>query len=305
MLKGSIAGIVMLIGLIPTFAVIFYDITPFWYEGQREEAILHRDIYMMNNSILAARSYMDTALSYSAYQACYDVLNSTEHYADENEFKTFFEASILDYINRYRSDKYYFMSNYPVTIPEYTLVVIESMNPLKIRIESESNIYISLSSRGDERRLESTNVFEKTIDIDCYGAYTKTGELDVDQESVIRNKITEVVNGWPHATSDLPQPDQLPDLNSLEAELEPIIIDFVRSDPGMWSISVDSLEVGYTYSQNSVTGDYDDIKYEVTLKLRLYDSESEGDPVYPVFDGEKITFAPLTTEPIFELSYAD
>lgn len=298
MLKGSMANVVILVALLFTLVVLFYDVTPFWYEGQKDEAILHRDLYMMNNSLLAARSYMDTSLSYSVYQACYDTLKNLDTSAGDDVFRSDLEDSIKSYLNRYRKDEYYFMSNYPVTIPEYTDLTIETLDPLKVKVESPSNMYISLEHEGSERRLETKNTMEKTITIDCYGIYKKGKEVHTEINNVIGDKIKEKIDSWPDTS------DALPKLNELENQVKTIPELAFEKTEGDYSIKSEFSEAKVEFEGYEKSGSepYKNIKYKVTVKLGV--SVTRHDQVFPIYNGSKIVFSPLTMVFLFEESYS-
>ena len=65
-----------------------------------------------------------------------------------------------------------------------------------------------------------------------------------------------------------------------------------------------SLGIGLsTYTEKNNAGYFEDIKYEVTLKIRTGSSEKGDERVYPIFDGTRITFAPMTSSSMFEKKY--
>ncbi len=301
MLKGSsIANIVILIGmLLSLFFIIFSDLTPFWYEGQKDEAVLHRNIYMMENSLDAAKSYMDTSLSYSAYQACYDALRKMDNLEDEEDFRTSLEVLVGNYLNRYREGEYYFMSNYPVNIPRH-LVIVESLNPLRLKAEAESKVYISKEIGGVESRLEAVSAIEKTVPVDCYGMFLKGRAVGREMNSSIGDLVKAKVDSWPKSSQDLPGTD------SLEAEIGAIPgLAFERSE-GNYDISsgFEEASVEITGYEQSGSGPYENIRYGVSVKIRVTVRDTRDDQVFPVYDGKKDAFTPLGTEFLFEESYS-
>ena len=301
MLKGSsIPNVLILVALLFTLVVLFYDITPSWYEGLREDAILHRDLYMMNNSLQAARSYMDTALSYSVYQACYDTLRKTDASAGDDVFKANLAESVKSYLNRYGSDDYYFMSNYPVNIPVYETVTVETISLLRIKAESSQNMYISMEQEGSERRLETRNNMDKTIPIDCYGMFLKGKEVHSGISSTLDSLVKAKVDSWPDKA------EALPDLDSLKAGIEGIQeLAFERIE-GHYSIKSEFTEAKIEFNgyEKSGAGPYENIKYKVTVKLRVTVKDTRDDQVFPIYDGSKITFSPLSAIFTFEEAYA-
>lgn len=306
MLKGSMANIVILIGLLFTLAVLFYDVSPFWYEGQREDAILHRDLYMMNNSLMAAKSYMDTAFSYSVYQACYDVLRSDVS-GDESEFKSALEKTIRDYLNRYRADDYYFMTNYPVTISEYSKVTIETLDPLKVKAESDSNIFISMEDKGAERRLETGNRMEKTIPIDCYTIYKKGIEINESIKNTLESSIKTKMNSWPDTTAGSPNPTELPNLDDLKKQIETIPELAFEKTESNYNIKSEFSESKVEISgyEQSSGGPYENIKYKVNVKLNVTVNDTRSDQVFPVYNGAHITFSSLSMLFVFDETYSE
>lgn len=302
MLKGSsIPNVLILVSLLFTLVVLFYDITPFWYEGQREDAILQRDLYMMNNSLTAARSYMDTALSYSVYQACYDTLRKTDASATDDAFKANLAESVKTYLNRYRADEYYFMSNYPVNIPAYETVTIETLDPLRIKAESSHSMYISMEQGGSERRLETRNNMDKAVPIDCYGMFLKGKEIHSGISSTLESLVKAKVDSWPDRA------DALPDLDSLKAEIEGIQELAFEKTEGHYSIKSEFTEAKVEFNgyERSGEGPYENIKYKVTVKLRVTVKDTRENQTFPVYDGSKITFSPLSAVFLLDEAYAE
>jgi hypothetical protein len=300
MLKGSIANILVLIALMLTPFIVFSDVTPAWYEGQKSGVVLHRDIYMMDNALDAAKSYIDTALSYSAYQACYDTLRRTDMSAAETVFKKELEDSIKIYLNRYVREDYYFMSIYPVTIPEYTIVTIKTLSPLKIRAESPSEIFISKEDKGKERKIKTNSTLEKTMKIDCYGIYNKGKEIHINTKYSIGNEIKTMTDSWPKGPIDTK-----PSETDRENELKGINVGSERTE-GNYHIKpvFEEADVSITYTENKATGKFEDIKYKITVALRVTIHDNRTDQVFPIYDGTKIAFAPLSAEFLFRESYS-
>jgi hypothetical protein len=190
------------------------------------------------------------------------------------------------------------MSNYPVTIPEYTTVTIETLDPLKVKVESPSNMYISLEHEGSERRLETKNTVEKTITIDCYGIYQKGKEVHTEINNVIGDKIKEKIDSWPDESPELPK------LNELENQVKTIPELAFEKTEGDYSIKSEFSEakVGFEGYEKSGSEPYKNIKYEVTVKLGV--SVTRHDQVFPVYNGTKIIFSPLSMVFVFEESYS-
>lgn len=298
MLKGSgAAEIIILIGMILAIPVMFYDITPFWYEAQINEAVLHRDLYVMNLSLEAAKSYMDTALSYSVYQACYDILRKDVSEL-ESEFTSNLENLTKIYLNRYRMDDYYFMSNYAVAIPEYARVTIGNVDPIKVKAESDSNMFIDLEYEGSVRRIEAGNEMEKKIPIYCYGLYKKGMQIKTDTESRVGSVIFDTVGSW-HSTSktkpeEKEKVDEIKSINGLAFGWQTEGDHSVKSE-------FEEVKVGITYTHNKAVGEYQDIEYDVSVKLRVTIKDNRNNQAFPVYNGTEIIFSPLTMTFVLEI----
>jgi len=191
------------------------------------------------------------------------------------------------------------MSNYPVTIPEYTTVTIETLDPVKVKAESPSNIYISLEHEGSERRLETKNRMEKTLGIDCYGMYQKGKGVHEETKSIIGDKIKEKVDSWPSES------EEKPNETKRENEIKDIPELVFEKTEGSYSIKseFEEAKVSITYTENKITGKFEDIKYDVTVKLKVTVTDTRDDQMFPIYDGEEITFSPLSMVFVFEESY--
>lgn len=291
MLKGSgPAEIIILIGMILAIPVMFYDVTPFWYEAQINEAVLHRDIYIMDLSLGAAKSYMDTALSYSVYQACHDILRKDVPEM-ESKFTTSLEGLTKDYLNRYGMDDYYFMTNYAVTIPEYTSVIIDDVDPIEIRAGSDLDYFIDLEYEGSVRRLEAGSEMQKSIPIYCYGLYEKGMKIKRDTGSRIGSVIVDKTSSWQSTSSTKP------DENEREEEIRNInglTFDWQTEGDYSFKSEFDGVDVSITYTENKATGKFENIEYKLDLNLTITVRDNRNKQAFPIYDGEKITFSPLT-----------
>jgi hypothetical protein len=128
------------------------------------------DIYSLQNSLDSGKEYLDTALRYSSYQACYDILESSgwpdfsdftegerkqritvigdESYAtlpQEGIFKAGLETKIMNNMNTYSTEDYGFMGVFSVDLPRYSSIKIENPDNDNILIRADSDDMIEIT----------------------------------------------------------------------------------------------------------------------------------------------------------------
>ncbi|MCJ7816839.1 MAG: hypothetical protein MUP55_03190, partial [Candidatus Aenigmarchaeota archaeon] len=108
-MKGQaliIAAIFIVLILIVLWSVVNI---PAIKTGQIQSDVeVHSQIHIMGNALDAAKLYMETALAYSTYQACYDNLKSVgDSYPDEKTFVENLQASIKNNLGLYTGSKAY------------------------------------------------------------------------------------------------------------------------------------------------------------------------------------------------------
>ncbi len=265
-------------------------------------------LYSMNHALDAARLYMDVSLDYSVYQACYETLKNIDSSISENEFKQNLESSIKEKLNVYTEPNYRFLTDYEVYMAEYDGVNIESMSPLKVKVTGK-NMFIKKEDRlrGIDLTMERDSSLDKTVPIDCYGMYQKGKEEHADIKNTLESSIKAKIDEWPDTTEGQSDPDKLPDLNSLKAEVEAISdLAFEKIDADGYSIKSEFTEASVEFEGYEKSGDepYKNIKYKVTVKLKVTVKDTRKDEqVFPIYDGEEIIFSPLSAVFLFEGSY--
>jgi|GEM_PF-3003550 len=117
------------------------------------------EVYSMSNALDASKVYMDTALRYSVYQACYDTLKNGgwpdiakvpdgeralfegKPYAPIRttaEFRSGLAETILSNVNTYASMDYSFFDSYEVRVPSYQGSEFVELMPDRLTVKATS-----------------------------------------------------------------------------------------------------------------------------------------------------------------------
>ncbi|HDD72539.1 MAG TPA: hypothetical protein ENG00_00440 [Candidatus Aenigmarchaeota archaeon] len=197
-LKGQVS-VVFIIFVVLTLVIVLYNVgLNWWFSGSRTERITSRaelqsEVYAANNALVAAKSYAETALDYSVYQAIYDTLRRggwneiprdrrvnidgtyyTVWYRDREESLPSIENvknSLTRLIKRsmdiYTGENYHFLDEYSVSLPDYKIVVILNEHSIDVMADSESNLQITKTQEsGEVIHLEKDPLIKSTYDID-------------------------------------------------------------------------------------------------------------------------------------------
>lgn len=290
----------VLILLIAAVAIYSASLTWKWGEAieKRSDVVFHS--YSMNNALDLARLYMDVSLDYSAYQACYETLKELDPSISEDEFKQKLESSIKEKLNVYTRSDYRFLIDYKVNIFEYDSVTIEGLNPLKVKATGKDMfIRVEDSIRKIDLTMEKNSSLDKTIPIDCYGMYQKGKEVNTEIKNTLESSIKAKIDSWPDTA------DTLPNRDSLKAEIETIPELAFEKTEGDYSIKSEFTEASVEFEGYEKSGDepYENIKYRVTVKLKVTVKDNRDEQVFPIYDGEEIVFSPLSAVFLFEESY--
>ena len=146
--------------------------------------------------------------------------------------------------------------------------------------------------------MEKNSSLEKTIQIDCYGIYSKGKEVSLNMKNSIGDKIKNTVSSWPTESSDKPdevkREDEIKSIDDLE-------FDWKDEDNYQIKSELEEVDVSITYTENKATGKFEGISYDVTVKLKVRVNDKRDDQVFPVYDGEEIRFLPLSMEFVLEI----
>ena len=285
-------------------STVLYSASITWKWGEtierRSEIVFHT--YSMNNALELASLYMNVSFDYSVYQACYDTLKTFDMSKSENDFKTTLESKIKENLNHYAKPEYVFLTDYKVNIYDYEEVKIETINPLKVKANG-NDMFIDVKDeiRKTNIRMEKDSTLEKTFKIDCYGIYNKGKEIYINTKNLIGKEIEAEVDSWPKGPIDTK-----PSETDKENELKDINVGSERNE-GNYHIKpvFEEAKVSITHTENKATGKFEGINYKVTVKLRVTVQDNrDPDQVFPIYDGKKVTFAPLKAEFVFDHIYS-
>jgi hypothetical protein len=263
------------------------------------KAKIQLHLYSMDSALDAAKLYMDVSLDYSVYQACYEVLKTIDPGISEDEFRQNLESGIKEKLNVYTKPNYRFLTDYEVYMAEYDDVNIESLNPLKVKATGK-DMFIKKEDklRGTYLTMEKDSSLEKTLGMDCYGIYQKGKEIHTEIKNKLESSIKEKIDSWPDTSPTLP------DLDPLKNEIETIPdLVFDRED-GDYLIKSKFIEARVEFAGYDKSGDnpYENIKYDVTVKLEVSVKDKRDEQIFPIYDGEEIIFSPLSMVFLFEES---
>ncbi|RLJ07997.1 MAG: hypothetical protein DRP16_02320 [Candidatus Aenigmatarchaeota archaeon] len=215
--------------LVLIFVFVIYFLS-FPFSGQEDnlqgKAEIQITSYTMLNALDAAKSYIDTALDYSVYQACYEILEKSGWYempydniyndgyenygiwySDENkslkppsddEWKEGLEKKISDKLRVYASSAYRFLDDYYVYFPDYD-VSVKSFAPGSLEVETTANknMWIKKTTEtGQEIYLEKAGSPGSVYNIDCYGVYKKAKEKNSEIVKDVKQRIESILNGF-------------------------------------------------------------------------------------------------------------
>jgi hypothetical protein len=326
MLKGQ-SLVLMAIALILILALLFLFLNvniPLLDSNQIEKDIeVRSEIHTMGNALDAAKLYMETAVAYSTYQACYDNLknggwdvlsekkvyqgyalrDSSEQHPTILEFKQSFENSIKENLGLYgESNAYTFLSDYHVNLPSYNSVnayVDENTEKLYVTAIAESNLNIQKTQEsGEQIRLEKESMIYGSYSLDCYGIYLKGTEIHNQAKAAIQ-KVFE----------DMKVPKEI--TASSQAELNKKLSDYNTT-------FVDNAKAAM-YALSKTEGDYDvgvyvmsaNMKWSGSVTVGTAGAKIEGPPTpevyvrfdvtnirddqqFPVYDGSAVSFNYMT-----------
>ncbi len=297
--KGYSIIAAILIILIAATALHSAGITWKWGETMERRSDIVFHTYSMNNALELASLYMNVSFDYSVYQACYDTLETFDMSKSEDDFKTALELGVKENLNLYAKPEYRFLTDYKVSIYEYDSVKIETLNPLEIKATARD---MFIKTDDDIRKIyitmEKGSNLEKIFKIDCYGIYNKGKEIYINTKATLGEEIKDKVDSWPKGPVDT-KPSETDKGN----ELKSINVGSER-DEGNYHIKpvFEEAKVSITYIENRATGKFEGIKYKVTVKLRVTVQDTRTDEqVFPIYDGTKITFAPLRSAFVFNV----
>ncbi len=271
------------------------------------------EIHTMGNALDAAKLYMETALAYSTYQACYDNLRNGGIDSSAKSYKGYplwdspppgkegfdqaLQRSILSNLELYRKSPYKFMSEYFVNIPTYEVTVLTEQSwKTSVGAWNNSNFWIEKSQESGERiRLEKYGFLQGEYSMDCYGIYAKGAEVYSKAKTATEGIVRQM---------NLPSIVKLNSGETLDSRLASYKMQFNDSSKqAVYSLSETSAD--YDVSVYFISSDIRCTEYEVTMDgsrircapevhARFEITNIKNGQEFPVYDGSTVVMSPMT-----------
>lgn len=205
---------------------------PLLEEVTSTEVKIRIDSYTMNNALDGARIYLQSALDYSVYQGCYDVLKNggwgeipednlftysggdyalwwdssrTVNPQGGSGFESELKEGIRSVLNGYTRMGFTFLDQYPVVLQDYSALTLER-GGFGFRVSGSSgNLVITKTGEtfGEEIRIERNSDISEDYDLDCFGVFEKGSEVNNEVsgnlDSIVSNEMV-VWNGMAQGT---------------------------------------------------------------------------------------------------------
>ena len=202
-MKGQSTIFMLAIMIITASVTIaFYLSIPYGALGKVEVLTFSQDMYTMDNALSAAKIYSQTALSYSAYQACYDAYYSVSRFGalSEEGFKQSLEDGIARNFQEYVSEDYVFLRQYPVKFPEYTVEIEPKSDSLVVKATGKDLLIRNVSSTISIALNKSSSI-SQDVKTPCWGTYQEALKLN----SSLNEKMHPVIADLIFEEEEMPQ----------------------------------------------------------------------------------------------------
>jgi hypothetical protein len=327
-MKGSVLLVAIMI--IAIMVALFFVGIRFNLFGGGEGAVvktnLQSNIYTMGYALEAAELYLKTSLDYSVYQACSENLQlggrhtidsetgvsfSGKDYAylatfPKDDFLKELGSTAKTYLNRYGSDSYAFMVDYRVSMPDYVdvRITLDDSDLQKFTASAvptgEPHQKMTITTRaesGESITLQASSDVSAQYSIPCLSLFLKGQELNPSIEQAFENAFTEAFGSLKDFESQC---------NTLEACSTEFTEEFNNTLKSNLDSNLPQEQNGYLIISElleatvTVTG-IDHLEDEIKRTYRasaiqmviIKERNPPDDHFYPIWDGQKITFAPL------------
>ncbi|RLJ06598.1 MAG: hypothetical protein DRP12_03800 [Candidatus Aenigmatarchaeota archaeon] len=260
-----------------------------------QERMIQEETLTLQTALKLANAYLDSSLTFATYQACYDVLKEMPE--NEEELKEKLKQRIEENLNVYTSEDYVFLGGYRVSLPEYKIEKIE-IQPDLISLEAKPasealSITAEYSIPGLVSKvvtLERSGDLKQEVEIECLKVYREAKEKAGEEAQKWAAGLQELKNklaGLKHIHGKYQLETQEPNKACLRVfEIEKVKAGIEEG----WQIEADVLSA----SVMPVDGLYEvDCQYDIVIKAKKTVT-IQGQETYPVFNGEKLAFEPLT-----------
>ena len=309
--RKAVADVMLLIGMMFGIVLIFFDFTPFWYEGDTYKVLLHTHMYSMSNTLDAAELYVETSLDYSAYQALYDILGSggfetvesgREGIAYWSDSSSSIQIPTREQVTeavrkrteenlaKYTGAGYTFTYDYTASLPLYKVSIQDEPDGFSITTSSD-DANISTSKYTQEYGMKEDIVIKRPFlpealyDID-YGEMLKTGSGENPGiVSAFLDAFSQALQGLSSSTCS--SRDECTHVFRTSLEAKPGVK--TTKDRGGYTIETELLDAQVT------AVDFASKTYEASAlqKVTVRESTPPDDHFYPVWNGKEVSFEAL------------
>ena len=269
-------------------------------EGAITKTSLQSDIYTTGHALDAARIYMETSLDYSVYQACYDNLRKaglseiTVSVDSYNELSGLtidglynqLGTTIQTYLNRYSNENYAFMTNYRVTLPTSVVSITPAAAGFTVATTPTGMMTATnVVQSGESVTLRADASISRDYDIPFLSLINKASEMNPSLESDLQGAFTQALQA---ITIDTCTED---------ASCTRIVEDELTKSPKVnfpSPLNNQGFEITSELLEAEVNIDFIDrnakvMTYKATAVQKVTITK-EGTPLYPVWDGSRVTF---------------
>jgi hypothetical protein len=315
-MKGT-SLIVAAIGLM-VILIVFVSVAsmPVIKPGEIEKDIeVRSEIHIMGNALDAAKLYTGTALGYSVYQGCYDVLQkggwwkleadarhtgtglalwSGGKYPDERQFIGNLQESINASLELYRRSAYRFLSDYYVDMPSHSITIKPyDSSGMTVSASSDRSFFIEKTQEsGEYIRLEKDSSLYGDYGIACYGVYEK----GVEAFSQAEGRISHIIQS---AGTQTTEPEFDVKNATFKADVDSAVAGLGKKD-GDYGMAYEVLSASLV--QNSVLPS--GIGYAPTVYVKFTVTNTTPGHEFPVYDSEEKSVAFRDMELVFVGKFA-
>jgi hypothetical protein len=222
---GIIITLAIILGVLGA-VVPLISIFPMFSDDYVKDLRIRSDVYAMDNAAQAGEIYLQAALRYSYYQACFDNMknggyNHTPNQVNgfslwydnydisptEDDFYTELENRITENMITYSLGDYNFLSNlnekYNVILPKTYITEIERPSPgyslydIETRVKTTSQpLYTIRESETDKLEVGLTPKLERSFRKGCLDVFLMGKELLAEISSKTQTEVDKEVDAW-------------------------------------------------------------------------------------------------------------
>jgi hypothetical protein len=262
---------------------------------KKEVVTLKSGMYAMDNALLAAGSFMQTAMKYSVYQGCYEALKAGDSLPEtQGKFLDNLKGRIISALNSY-GQNFMFMEEYTVTLPFYSAGDITQISGTASQLTLAVNADLEMLAKAppgtkDDITLRRNAMLGGTFDINCIGMYGKAKARNETACNALRQKLAEKIDG----DSGLVKGRPVGNVQECNGMLE-VVKREIESELESGNADVDV--TGVTLSLRLDRGQQNKCYFtkqgasSATATLTVKDDDPNRK--YPVWNGTRLAFEPL------------